>query len=102
MERLTKIRVIKLQDGYDLIFTDEMSGSSTGVTIPINGYKALAEHFKSGVMEISSDDIATLHKQSISNRRELLIGYSKFLGLAKYEHTQSLVNDDIDEYLANL
>lgn len=47
---------------------DEMTGSATGMDIPINGYKALAEHFRSGAMEVSSDEIATLHKQNVTNR----------------------------------
>lgn len=60
MERPTKIHVVKKHDGYDITCVDEMSGSAIGIDLPINGYKALAEHFRTGVMEISSDDIAAL------------------------------------------
>lgn len=63
MERPVKVQVEKVGDSYNLSFVDELSGSATGVTIPENGYKALAEHFRSGEMEVSSDSI----KQHLGN-----------------------------------
>ena len=60
MDRPTRIIVIEKNDGYEIICYDEISGSSIGVDLPINGYKALAEHFRTGVMEISSDELQQL------------------------------------------
>lgn len=66
MDRPTKITVIEKNDGYEIICYDEMSGSSIGVYLPINGYKALAEHFRTGVMEISSDELGDCNKPHVS------------------------------------
>ena len=68
MERPTKIRVIKKNDGYEIICMDEMSGSSIGIDMPTNGYLALAKHFRTGAMEISSDELSGLHKHIVTNR----------------------------------
>ncbi len=66
MDRPTKITVIEKNDGYEIICMDEMSGSSIGVDLPVNGYKALAEHFKTGAMEISSDELGNCNKPHVS------------------------------------
>ncbi len=65
MDRPTKITVIEKNDGYEIICMDEMSGSSIGVDLPINGYKALAEHFRTGAMEISSDELGNCNKPHV-------------------------------------
>jgi len=57
MERPEKITVLKKNDGYEIFFMDEMSGSSLGISISENGYLVLAEHFRTGAMEISSDEL---------------------------------------------
>jgi len=58
MNRPTKIIIeVVNKDDYKIICMDEMSGSATGMQIPKNGYEALREHFKTGVMEISSDEL---------------------------------------------
>ena len=66
MDRPTKIKVIKKNDGYEIICMDEISGSSIGVDLPINGYKALAEHFRTGAMEISSDELGNCNKPHVN------------------------------------
>ncbi len=66
MDRPTKITVIEKNDGYEIICMDEMSGSSIGVDLPINGYKALAEHFRTGAMEISSDELGNCNKPHVN------------------------------------
>ena len=75
MERPTKITVIKKNDGYEIICMDEMSGSSIGMDMPTNGYLALAEHFRTCAMEVSSDELSGLHKHfvnaSFSSKEEL-------------------------------
>ena len=60
MARPTKIQVVKKQDGYEITCVDEMTGSATGMDIPIEGYEALKHHFKTGVMEVSSDELEAL------------------------------------------
>jgi len=66
MERPTKITVFKKNDGYEIICMDEMSGSSIGMDMPTNGYLTLAEHFRTGAMEISSDELSGLHKHFVN------------------------------------
>jgi hypothetical protein len=67
MDRPTKITVIEKNDGYEIICIDEMSGSSIGIDLPINGYKALSEHFRTGALEISSDELGNCNKPHVSN-----------------------------------
>ena len=45
---------------------DEYSGSCNFIDLPINGYKALAEHFRTGAMEISSDELGDCNKPFVS------------------------------------
>jgi hypothetical protein len=52
--------------------------------------------------EIALREVKNLTIPVVSNRRELLIGYAKMIMKVEYEHTQQLIEDDIDEYLANL
>jgi len=67
MDRPTKITVTKINaDNYEIVCIDEMTGSATGMNIPLNGYKALAEHFRTGVMEISSDELSNCNKPHVN------------------------------------
>jgi hypothetical protein len=59
--RPTKITVKKVANGdYEITCIDEMTGSATGMQIPENGYEVLKHHFRTGVMEISSDELIAL------------------------------------------
>lgn len=61
MARPTKITVKKVANGdYEITCIDEMTGSATGMQIPENGYEVLEHHFRTGVMEISSDELIAL------------------------------------------
>ena len=62
--RPTKIHIQKIRASYIIDCIDELTGSCTSIHIPENGYKALAEHFRTGKMEVSSDDV---FKNSLNN-----------------------------------
>ena len=68
MARPIKIQVVKKQDGYEITCVDEMTGSAIGMNIPIEGYEALKQHFKTGAMEVSSDELAALPICGVSTR----------------------------------
>lgn len=93
MERPTKITVIKKNDGYEIICMDEMSGSSIGIDMPINGYLALAEHFRTGAMEISSDELSGLHKHVVNGSILDDMGYEVA------DMNETLSNDEWNEKL---
>lgn len=68
MDRPTKIIIeVVNKDDYEITCIDEMTGSGSGMQIPKNGYEALREHFKTGVMEISSDDIGNCNIPHANN-----------------------------------
>lgn len=100
MDRPTKITVIKKNDGYEIICIDEMSGSSIGIDLPINGYKALAKHFRTGVMEISSDELRNCNKPHVSQQRELLYGFITWYNAKpKVQKGEHVYTTDVDEFL---
>lgn len=66
MRRPTKIQVAKLNDKYSITCVDEITGSATGMYIPINGYEALKRHFETGAMEVSSDELSNCTIDSVS------------------------------------
>ena len=44
-----------------------MTGSATGMDIPNEGYEALKHHFKTGAMEVSSDEVSNCTIHGVSN-----------------------------------
>lgn len=64
MGRPEKIIIEKRPDNnYRIICVDEMTNMCNALDIGENAYKALKHHFKTGAMEISSDEVSncTIH-----------------------------------------
>jgi GTP-dependent phosphoenolpyruvate carboxykinase len=80
MERPTRIHIEKLENKYSITCVDELTGSGNGIDLPINGYLALKEHFKTGAMDISSDEVnEALNLASVVQQRELLTAFMEYL-----------------------
>jgi len=64
------------------------------------------QYFEDCIIELmeqyAQEQVKNLTIPVVSQQRELLIGYAKMIMKVEYEHTQQLIEDDIDEYLANL
>ncbi|MDA3853214.1 MAG: hypothetical protein PF444_03100 [Bacteroidales bacterium] len=53
-KRPTSIMVDKNKKGVEITCMDDLSGSAIGINLPLAGYEALAEHFRTGAMETNS------------------------------------------------
>lgn len=57
MDRPTKILVVKSPNNVEIYCIDCESGSGNGFKISFGAYKALAKHFRTGELEIYSDEL---------------------------------------------
>lgn len=65
MERDETIRVYKNSDNVTISCTDDMTGSCNAINLSHMAYNALERHFKTGAVEICTDEIKASHIQNV-------------------------------------
>jgi hypothetical protein len=85
-----------------------MSDLQERLTKFIKHYEEFREVYKKWTPEeiafaaCKTGQFKTLNLDFVRQQRELLIAYGKMLGLAEHEHTQGLVEEDVDDFISNL